>query len=54
MMNWLKKLHEEETGQDLIEYALVGALIAISAVAAMTGLANKIESEFNKIGSQLT
>lgn len=43
----------EDSGQDLIEYALIAALIALGAIAAMGSLSNKIGSEFNKIGSSL-
>ena len=54
MKELLEKLHKEESGQDLIEYALVAALIAVAATAAMTTLANKISSEFGNVGSKLT
>jgi pilus assembly protein Flp/PilA len=43
----------EDSGQDLIEYALIAALIAIAAIAAMRGLTNKINNEFNAIGNSL-
>lgn len=46
-------LHEDESGQDLIEYALVAALIAFAAVTAMQGLASSINSAFSVIGSKL-
>jgi pilus assembly protein Flp/PilA len=46
-------LHEDG-GQDLIEYALVAALIAFAAVAGMNGLSGKINTAFSTIGSKLT
>lgn len=46
-------LHEDG-GQDLIEYALVAALIAFAAVAGMNGVAGKINEAFSTIGSKLT
>ncbi|TAL10317.1 MAG: Flp family type IVb pilin [Nitrospirae bacterium] len=49
----LANLHKEESGQDLIEYALVVALIALAAVAGMSTLANGINSAFSKLGSIL-
>lgn len=49
----LRKLLHEDSGQDLIEYALIAALIALAAITAMRGLSNKINSEFNAIGSSL-
>jgi len=44
----------EDSGQDLIEYALVAALIAFAAVAGMNGLSGKINTAFGTIGSKLT
>ena len=43
-----------EEGQDLVEYALVVALVAFGAVLGMKGLASGINSEFNVISSTLT
>jgi pilus assembly protein Flp/PilA len=44
----------DESGQDLIEYALVAALIALGATAAMSSLSGSISTAFSKIGSSLT
>jgi pilus assembly protein Flp/PilA len=56
-MNLTKRLFtnlmNDESGQDLIEYALIAALIALGAIVAMGSLSNKIGSEFNAIGSSL-
>ncbi len=54
MINMLKNLHKEEAGQDLIEYALIAALISVACVAAMTTVASKINAEFNKVTAQLS
>ena len=43
-----------EDGQDLIEYALVVALIAFAATAGMTTLAAAINNAFNGIGTTLS
>lgn len=43
-----------EEGQDLVEYALVVALIAFGAVAGMSALSIQINSAFNKISSLLS
>jgi pilus assembly protein Flp/PilA len=43
----------DDSGQDLIEYALLAALIALGAIAAMKGLTTKITNEFNAIGNSL-
>jgi pilus assembly protein Flp/PilA len=50
----LRSLHNDESGQDLIEYALVAALIAFGAVAAMNSLSTTINSAFSVIGSKLS
>lgn len=42
-----------EQGQDLIEYALVVALIALAATAGMSTLAGKISSAFTGMGTKL-
>jgi pilus assembly protein Flp/PilA len=41
----------EESGQDLIEYALIAALVALGAIASMGTLSNQISNEFNTIGN---
>ncbi len=43
----------DESGQDLIEYALVVALIALAATAGMNDVAKNINTAFNKIGTKL-
>ncbi len=49
----IQTLMAGEDGQDLVEYALVVALIAFGAVAAMQGLATEINLAFNTISSDL-
>lgn len=44
----------DESGQDLIEYALVAALIGLGATAAMGTLATTIGSAFGSVGTKLT
>jgi pilus assembly protein Flp/PilA len=53
LLRSLANLHKEESGQDLIEYALVVALIALAATAGMSVLANAINVAFSKLGSIL-
>jgi pilus assembly protein Flp/PilA len=50
----LKNLVKEDSGQDLIEYALVAALVGLGSVASMQGLANSIATTFNGIGTALS
>jgi pilus assembly protein Flp/PilA len=56
MKNLITKLYlrlRDESGQDLIEYALVVALIAFAATAGMNDLAGKINTAFTNIGDTL-
>lgn len=50
----MKNLMVEESGQDLIEYALVAALVGLGAVTAMKGLSTSISTTFSSIGTQLS
>ena len=49
-----RNLLQDESGQDLIEYALVAGLVGLAAVGAMSGLSGKISTAFNNVGSSLT
>ena len=46
---WLR----DDEGQDLIEYALLAALIALAAVVAMTATGTSINGVFNSISGRL-
>jgi pilus assembly protein Flp/PilA len=50
----LSNLLKDESGQDLIEYALVASIIALGATAAMSTLATTIGSTFTAVGTKLT
>ena len=50
----LSNLLRDESGQDLIEYALVAAIIGLAAVAAMSTLASNISNAFSAVGSKLS
>ena len=52
-MKLVKKFLNEESGQDLIEYALIAALLALAAIGAMTSLANNIKNVFGNVGNNL-
>ncbi len=60
MKNALLKLHVSlqtlmmnEEGQDLVEYALVLALVSVLAVASLTTLSTSITSVFTNINGKL-
>jgi pilus assembly protein Flp/PilA len=54
MRGSLRRIVADESAQDLIEYALVVALIAFAAAAGMTTVATKINAAFTNIGTKLT
>jgi pilus assembly protein Flp/PilA len=52
--NLFNALLQDESGQDLIEYALVAGLIGLGAVLAMQGLSTRIGNAFSSIGTTLS
>jgi pilus assembly protein Flp/PilA len=53
LLSHVKNLFLREEGQDLVEYALVVALIALAATAGMNTLASDISAAFTSIGNTL-
>jgi len=54
MKKLIVRLVRETEGQDLIEYALLAALIGLATTAAMTALSGSISTEFSTIGISVT
>jgi pilus assembly protein Flp/PilA len=52
--NMFSNLVQDDSGQDLIEYALIAALIALGAIAAMNSLATGISTAFSTVSSDLS
>jgi len=50
----LSRLWQEESGQDLTEYALLLVLIALAAIVSMQTLANAISNVFSNAAVNLT
>ena len=50
----LVSFFRSEDAQDLVEYALVVALVAFGAIASMHTLATKVSSTFTQIGTSLS
>ena len=48
------QIWKNRRGQDLIEYALLAALIALAATFGMGVVASDINNAFSKIGSKLS
>lgn len=49
----LNRLRDDERGQDLVEYALIMAMIAFAAVIGMQDLANGLNTSFNQVSQML-
>jgi pilus assembly protein Flp/PilA len=54
ILKFLRRLHSDDAGQGLVEYALIIALVAFAAVIAMQTLANDINNAFTGIGNLLS
>lgn len=54
MKNIMKRLWKEEEGQDMIEYALLLAFIALAAAALFPALGTQINVIFTKAGACLS
>jgi pilus assembly protein Flp/PilA len=54
LRSMLSGLLHDESGQDLIEYALIAALVALGATASLNTLASTISSAFTTVGSKLS
>ena len=54
MKELLKRLWQEEEGQDLTEYALLLVLISLVAIVAMKGLGSAVSDAFSNAESCLT
>jgi pilus assembly protein Flp/PilA len=50
----LRRLVGAETGQTMVEYAIVAALIAVAAMAAVEALGGGISTVFGNIVSSIT
>jgi pilus assembly protein Flp/PilA len=53
MLRLLMSLARREEGQDLLEYALLVALIAIIAVGAVTAAGVRVDAIFNQIANAI-
>ena len=53
LSNWTCTLIRDDAGQDLLEYALLVALIALVAVAAVKNSGQAVNSIFTSVASQL-
>jgi pilus assembly protein Flp/PilA len=54
MLKMLENLLNQESGQDLVEYALLAMFISISAIAMLPAVATNLITYFSKIAAPLT
>ena len=52
-MDTLKNFLAREEGQDLVEYALLAALLSIASIAALKILGPKIAATWDKISAEM-
>ncbi|MGH2489940.1 MAG: Flp family type IVb pilin [Candidatus Limnocylindria bacterium] len=48
------RIWKDESGQGLVEYALIIAVIAIAIILAMVFLRDQLSNQFSMIGNNLT
>ena len=53
MKNLLNRFGREDVGQDLIEYGLLAALIALVCVVTITSAGSKVSTFFAKVPAAL-
>jgi Flp pilus assembly pilin Flp len=54
MKNLLARLWNEESGQDLVEYGLLLALVAVSAITSMKTIASAVSTAFAAAATNMT
>jgi pilus assembly protein Flp/PilA len=53
MSNVVRNFINDESGADLIEYALLAGLVALAAVAALTTVGTNVAGLYTKISTKL-
>ena len=53
LLNYVNSFVRDEEGQDLLEYALLVALIALIAIGAVTAAGQSVSTIFNTIATKL-
>lgn len=54
MANLIDRFVNEDEGQDLIEYAMVGGLVALAVVGAVTLFQQELSALYGRIRTRLT
>ncbi|HBV97086.1 MAG: hypothetical protein JL50_21545 [Peptococcaceae bacterium BICA1-7] len=53
LKNFIKRLHQDESGQGMAEYAIILVVIALFAVAGFTFLGDRINDKVEDAGDAL-
>ena len=53
LLNFINSVSRKDEGQDLLEYALLVALIALVAVGAVTAAGVQVQAIFNQIAAAI-
>jgi Flp pilus assembly pilin Flp len=54
MRKWMKRLLGDERGQDLVEYSLILAFVALAAAALMTTMGTSVTTIWTSADSQMS
>ena len=51
--NLIRKFHREESGQDTVEYVLIGAAVVTALVAGTPGLSTMLQNAITALGTKV-
>ena len=54
LLNRIRSLIQQESGQDLVEYALVAALVGLASVTGIHGIASVISTSITAVVNKFT
>jgi Flp pilus assembly pilin Flp len=54
MREWLARIYGNRRGQDMIEYALMAAFVAVASAAVLPDATSSISAVLSKVGSVLS
>ena len=52
-MQFMRKLIRNSKGATAIEYGLIASLIAVAAIATITGVGSSVKTTFNNVSSSM-
>jgi Flp pilus assembly pilin Flp len=53
MLSLLKQMHQDESGQDIIEYIIVAAVITVGSIATIGTIGNHVSVMWNNLNTQI-